>query len=118
MRRNRQSRRNGPPTLTFPRRTWEGIKINAGRRGRATCEVAKSSSEGDQSAAFADTDFSDDDLGFGGLGSDVDDLDSAAGFESDTGFDDESVDAVVPLVAGFSVVEVESVSVLGVLFLA
>jgi hypothetical protein len=71
------------------------------------------------SAAFADSDFSDDDLDFEGLGSDDDDLDSAAGFESVVGFEAESLeDAVVPLVAGFSVVEVESESVLGVLFLA
>jgi hypothetical protein len=72
-----------------------------------------------QSAALAETDFSDDDFDFEGLGSDDDDLDSAAGFESVVGFDDESFeDAVVPLVAGLSVVEVESESVLGVLFLA
>ena len=73
-----------------------------------------------QSAALAETDFSDDDVfDFDGLDSDDDDdLDSAAGFESVVGFDVESLDAVVPLVAGFSVVEVESESVLGVLFLA
>ena len=49
-----------------------------------------------------------------------DDLDSVAGFESLAGFDDVSLDdAVVPLVAGFSVVDVESDSVvLGVLFFA
>ena len=49
-----------------------------------------------------------------------DDLDSVAGFESVAGFDAESLDdAVVPLVAGFSVVDVESDSVLlGVLFFA
>ena len=64
--------------------------------------------------------FPDDDLERGdGLDSDADDLDSAAGFESVAGFDVESPDdAVVPLVAGFSVVEVESESALGVLFLA
>ena len=74
-----------------------------------------------QSAALAETDFSDDDdFDFDGLDSDDDDdLDSAAGFESVAGFEAESLDdAVVPLVAGFSVVEVESESVLGVLFLA
>ena len=49
-----------------------------------------------------------------------DDLDSVAGFESVAGFDDVSLDdAAVPLVAGFSVVDVESDSVLlGVLFFA
>jgi hypothetical protein len=75
--------------------------------------------EENQSAAFAETDFSDDDdFDFDGLDSD-DDLDSAAGFESVVGFEAVSLeDAVVPLVAGFSVVEVESESVLGVLFLA
>ena len=69
---------------------------------------------------MAETDFSDDDLERGeGLDSDEDDLDSAAGFESVVGFGAESLeDAVVPLVAGFSVVEVESESVPGVLFLA
>ena len=73
-----------------------------------------------QLAALAETDFSDDDLERGdGLGSDCDDLDSVAGFEPVVGFEAESLeDAVVPLVAGFSVVEVESESVLGVLFLA
>ena len=75
--------------------------------------------EGDQSAAFADIDFSDDDLDFVGLGSDDEDFDSVAGFESVVGFDDESLDPVLPLVAGFSVVDVESVSVLlGVVFFA
>lgn len=78
--------------------------------------------EGDQSADFAETDFSDDDLeredGFDS--DDDDDLDSVAGFDSAAGFDAESLDdAVVPLVAGLSVVDVESESVvLGVLFLA
>jgi hypothetical protein len=78
--------------------------------------------EGDQSAALAETDFSDDDLdredGFDS--DDDDDFDSAAGFDSVAGFDAESLDdAVVPLVAGLSVVVVESESVpLGVLFLA
>ena len=78
-------------------------------------------SENDQSAAFADTDFSDDDLerddGFDSV--DVD-FDSVAGFDSAAGFDDESLDeAVVPLVAGFSVVDADSESVLlGALFLA
>jgi hypothetical protein len=78
--------------------------------------------EGDQSADFAETDFSDDDLeredGFDS--DDDDDLDSVAGFDSAAGFDAESLDdAVVPLVAGLSVVDAESESVvLGVLFLA
>ena len=72
-----------------------------------------------QSAAFAETDFSEDDLDFDGLDSDEDDLDSAAGFDSGAGFEAESLEvAVVPLVAGFSVDDVESVSVVGVLFLA
>ena len=75
--------------------------------------------EENQSAAFAETDFSDDDdFDFDGLDSD-DDLDSAAGFDSGAGFEAESLEvAVVPLVAGFSVDDVESVSVVGVLFLA
>ena len=78
--------------------------------------------EGDQSADFAETDFSDDDLeredGFDS--DDDDDLDSVAGFVSAAGFDAESLDdAVVPLVAGLSVVDAESESVVpGVLFLA
>ena len=71
---------------------------------------------------MADTDFSDDDLERGDVfdSDDDDDLDSVAGFESVAGFDGESLDdAVVPLVAGFSVVDVESDSVvLGVLFFA
>ena len=52
--------------------------------------------------------------------SDADDLNSVAGFDSLTGFDAESLEvAVVPLVAGFSVVDAESDSVLlGVLFFA
>ena len=77
--------------------------------------------EGDQSADFAETDFSDDDLEReDGFDSDDDDLDSVAGFDSAAGFDAESLDdAVVPLVAGLSVVDAESESVvLGVLFLA
>jgi len=82
---------------------------------------ALESRRGDQSADFADTDFSDDDLERGGgFDSDADDdLDSVAGFESVAGFDAVSLeDAVVPLVAGFSVVDAESDSVPGVLFLA
>ncbi len=79
----------------------------------------KSGYEGNQSAALADTDFSDEDLGFGdGFDSDDDDdLDSAAGFESLAGFDDESV---LPLVAGVvDDADDESESVLlGALFLA
>ena len=71
---------------------------------------------------MADIDFSnDDDLERGGVfDSDADDLDSVAGFDSLAGFDDESLEvAVVPLVGGFSVVDVKSDSVpLGVLFLA
>jgi hypothetical protein len=66
-------------------------------------------------------DFSDVDLErVDDLDSEGDDLDSVAGFDSLAGFDDESLDdAVVPLVAGFSVVDAESDSVLlGVLFLA
>jgi len=77
--------------------------------------------EDDQSADFADTDFSDDDLEREGVLDSVDDdFDSAAGFDSVAGFDVESLDdAVVPLVAGFSAVEAESESaLLGVLFLA
>lgn len=77
--------------------------------------------DGDQSTALADTDFSDDDLEReDGFDSDDDDLDSVADFASVAGFDAESLDdAVVPLVAGFSVVDAESESVLlGVLFLA
>jgi hypothetical protein len=48
------------------------------------------------------------------------DFDSFAGFDSLAGFEDESLDdAVAPLVAGFSVVDADSESVLlGVLFLA
>jgi hypothetical protein len=75
----------------------------------------------DQSAAFAETDFSDDDLEReDGLDSVDDDFDSFAGFDSLAGFEDESLDdAVAPLVAGFSVVDADSESVLlGVLFLA
>src|SRR5579862_6603908 len=76
--------------------------------------------ENDQSAALAETDFSD---GFerGDVFDSVDDdFDSVAVFDSVAGFDDESLDdAVVPLVADFSVVDAESESVLlGVLFLA
>jgi hypothetical protein len=66
-------------------------------------------------------DFSDEDFERAdGLDSEGDDLDSVDGFDSLAGFDDESLDdAVVPLVAGFSVVDAESDSVLlGVLFLA
>ena len=78
--------------------------------------------EVNQSADFAETDFSDDDLDReDGFDSDDDnDLDSVAGFESVAGFDDVSLgDAVVPLVAGFSVVDVESDSAVpGVLFFA
>jgi hypothetical protein len=77
--------------------------------------------EEDQSADFADTDFSDDDLDFDdGFDSEDDDLDSVVDFDSAASFDDVSLDdAVVPLVAGFSVVDAESESVLlGVLFLA
>jgi hypothetical protein len=74
----------------------------------------------DQSAALAATDFSDDLLREDGLDSVADDFDSVAGFDSLAGFDVESLDdAVAPLVADFSVVELESESVLlGVLFLA
>jgi len=74
----------------------------------------------DQSADLAEIDFSEDDLDFDGLGSDDEDLDSVAGFESVAGFDAESLDdAVVPLVAGVAGVDAESESVLdGVLFLA
>jgi hypothetical protein len=74
-----------------------------------------------QSADFAEMDFSDEDLErLGVLDSEADDLDSVAGFDSLAGFDEESLDdAVVPLVAGFSVVDAESDSVLlGALFLA
>ena len=55
-----------------------------------------------QSADFAETDFSDDDLDVeDGFDSDDDDFDSVAGFDSLAGFDDVSLDdAVVPLVAG------------------
>ena len=77
--------------------------------------------EVNQSAALAETDFSGDDLDFDdGFDSDDDDDLDSAGFDSVAGFDTESLDdAVVPLVAGFSVVDVESDSVLlGVLFLA
>jgi hypothetical protein len=77
--------------------------------------------EDDQSAAFAETDFSDDDLEREEVLDSVDDdFDSVAGFDSAAGFEDESFDdAVVPLVAGFSVVDAESESVLlGALFLA
>jgi hypothetical protein len=75
-----------------------------------------------QSADFADTDFSDEDLDReDGLDSDVDDdLDSVASFDSVAGFEDESFDdAVLPLVAGVVEAALESESVLlGVLFLA
>jgi hypothetical protein len=77
----------------------------------------------DQSAAFADTDFSDDDLDFVDVfDSDDDGLDSAAGFDSLAAFDDVSLDddAVVPPFAAGAVAdadESESV-VLGVLFFA
>jgi hypothetical protein len=76
--------------------------------------------EVNQSADFADTDFSDDDLDFDGFDSDDDDLDSVAGFDSLAGFDDVSLDnAALPLVAGVAGVDAESDSVLlGVLFLA
>jgi len=66
-------------------------------------------------------DFSDEDFERAdGLDSEGDDFDSVDGFDSLAGFDDESLDdAVVPLVAGFSVVDAESDSVLlGALFLA
>ena len=77
----------------------------------------------DQSAAFADADFSDDDFDLvAGLESDDDDLDSVAGFDSLAlaVFDHESIDdAVLPLVAGAAGVAAESDSVLpGVLFFA
>ena len=51
---------------------------------------------------------------------DDDDLDSVAGFDSAAGFDAESLDdAAVPLLAGFSVVDAESESIVpGVLFFA
>jgi hypothetical protein len=77
--------------------------------------------EENQSAALADTDFSDDDLDFDEVfDSDDDDLDSVAGFDSVAGLDDVSLDdAVLPLVAGVAGVDAESESaVLGVLFLA
>jgi hypothetical protein len=77
--------------------------------------------ENDQSAALAETDFSDDDFEReDGLDSVDDDFDSVAGFDSLAGFEDESFDeAVAPLVAGFSAVDADSESVLlGVLFLA
>ena len=67
---------------------------------------------------MADTDFSDEDLGFddGFDSDDDDDLDSAAGFDSLAGFDDESV---LPLVAGVVDDADDSESVLlGALFLA
>ena len=68
---------------------------------------------------MADTDFSDEDLGFDdGFDSDDDgdNLDSAAVFDSLAGFDDESV---LPLVAGVVEDADESESVLlGALFLA
>lgn len=92
------------------------------RNSEQLCSAWERVVEGDQSADFAETDFSDDDLeredGFDS--DDDDDLDSVAGFDSAAGFDAESLDdAVVPLVAGLSVVDVESESVvLGVLFLA
>ena len=75
----------------------------------------------DQSAALADTDFSDDDLDrVDVFDSDDDDLDSAAGFDSLAAFDDVSLDdAVPPLAAGVVVDAAESDSVLlGVLFFA
>ena len=73
-----------------------------------------------QSADFADTDFSDDDLDFDGFDSDDDGLDSVVAFDSLAGFDDVSLDvAALPLVAGVAGVDVDSDSVLlGVLFLA
>ncbi len=75
----------------------------------------------DQSAAFAATDFSDDDLDrVEVFDSDDDDLDSAAGFDSLAAFDDVSLDAVVPPLAAGAVADAdESDSVLlGVLFFA
>ena len=75
----------------------------------------------DQSAALADTDFSDDDLDFVDVfDSDDDDLDSAAGFDSLAAFDDVSLDDVVPPFAAGVVADAdESDSVLlGVLFFA
>ncbi len=77
--------------------------------------------ESDQSAALADTDFSDDDLDFAGLDSDEDGLDSVSDFDSlAAGFDDVSLDdALLPLAAGVAGVDEESDSVLlGVLLLA
>lgn len=76
--------------------------------------------EVNQSADFADTDFSDDDLDFDGFDSDDDGLDSVVAFDSLAGFDDVSLDdAALPLVAGVAGVDAESDSVLlGVLFLA
>ena len=94
------------------------------RNSEQLCSAWERVVEGDQSADFAETDFSDDDLeredGFDSDDDDDNDLDSVAGFESVAGFDDVSLDdAVVPLVAGFSVVDVESDSVVpGVLFFA
>lgn len=67
-------------------------------------------------------DFSDDDLDLAaGFESDDDDLDSVAGFDAPSlaAFDDESLDDVPPLVAGAAGVAAESDSVLlGVLFFA
>jgi hypothetical protein len=67
-------------------------------------------------------DFSDEDLDRDDVfGSDADDLDSVAGFDSLAGFDDESLDedSVAPLVAVVGGVDAESDSVLlGALFLA
>jgi hypothetical protein len=75
----------------------------------------------DQSAALADTDFSDDDLDRADVfDSDDDDLDSAAGFDSLAAFDEVSLDeAAPPFAAGVVVDADESESVLlGVLFFA
>jgi hypothetical protein len=77
---------------------------------------------GSHSADLAEMDFSDEDLDRDDVfGSDADDLDSVAGFDSLAGFDDESLDedSVAPLVAVVGGVDAESDSVLlGALFLA
>src|SRR5260221_6258530 len=74
--------------------------------------------KGDQPAALAVSDFSDDGLDFDGFDSDDGDLDSAAGFDSAVGFDESLDEAAAPFVAGVAGVEAESDSVPDVLFFA
>ena len=76
--------------------------------------------EVNQSADFADTDFSDADLDFDGFDSDDDDLDSVAGFRLAGRLRRRIARrAALPLVAGVAGVDAESDSVLlGVLFFA